>query len=196
MKPQTSSSLALPVAPKLFGTSRDSSIVLVIVAIALLWASAKIQIPLWPVPITMQTYVVLVIALSYGMRLGSAAVGGYIALGLLGVPVFAGTPEKGIGVAYLAGPTGGYIIGFALATIACAWLAARGWARGFLACMSAALMGHVLILGCGVAWLAVTLGWERAIAAGLAPFLWGTAIKTVLVAVTLPAGSKWAELRR
>jgi len=196
MKTYPHSHAPLPIAPALFGASRDSRMLLVAAAIALLSVSAKIQIPLWPVPITMQTYVVLVIALSYGFRLGLVAIGGYIALGAIGVPVFAGTPEKGLGLAYLAGPTGGYIAGFVVATITCAWLAARGWAQGWARCLLAALFGHALIIGCGVAWLAATLGWERAIAVGFAPFLWGTVLKTVLVAVTLPAGAKWVAARR
>src|SRR6478735_11328660 len=122
MRPQAARTLSLPLAPALLGSSRDSRLMLVGAAIALLWASAKIQIPLWPVPITMQTYVVLVIALSFGLRLGLASIGGYVMLGVLGLPVFAGTPEKGLGLAYLAGPTGGYVLGFVVATFACAWL--------------------------------------------------------------------------
>ena len=196
MKLSPTSTASAPFAQTLFGHSLDSRIACVVAGIALLWVSAKIQIPLWPVPITMQTYVVLVIALSYGMRLGLAAIGGYIALGAIGIPVFAGTPEKGVGLAYLAGPTGGYVAGFVVAASVCAWLAARGWALGWTRCLLAALCGHALIIGCGVAGLAVTLGWERAIAVGLAPFLWGTAFKTVLVAVTRPAGAKWAAARR
>jgi len=88
----------MPLAPALFGPTRDTRLMLVAVGIGLLWASAKIQIPLWPVPITMQTYVVVVIALSYGLRLGLATIGGYVALGALGLPIFAGTPEKGLGI--------------------------------------------------------------------------------------------------
>ena len=196
MKPHVARAVTAPLAPALLGGSRDSRLVLVGAAIALLWASAKIQIPLWPVPITMQTYVVLVIALSYGLRLGLAAIGGYVVLGALGLPVFAGTPEKGIGVAYLAGPTGGYVAGFIAATFACAWLAARGRARGFAFYLLAAILGHAVILGCGVTWLAGTIGWERAVAAGLTPFLWGTALKAVMVAASLAGGAKWVDARR
>lgn len=195
MKPDSAPPVPLPLATFVFGDSRTSEIALVFAAIALLWASAKIQIPLWPVPITMQTYVVLVIALSYGMRLGLAAIGGYVALGALGFPVFAGTPAKGVGLAYLAGPTGGYIAGFLAAVPVCTWLAARGFTRRFGSCVLAALLGHAVILGCGVTWLALALGWERAVALGLVPFLWGTALKAIMVAVTLPAGTKWAIAR-
>jgi biotin transport system substrate-specific component len=196
MKLQTTSAASLPLLPALFGASRTSAWMLVVAAVALLTASAKIQIPLWPVPITMQTYVVLVIAMSYGTRLGMAAIGGYIGLGALGLPVFAGTPEKGLGLAYLAGPTGGYVAGFVVATAACAWLAARGWTRSLGRCLLAALLGHVLIIGCGAAWLAVVIGVDRAIGSGVTPFLWGTALKTVLVGITVAGGVKWAGARR
>jgi len=196
MRPQAARTLSLPLAPALLGSSRDSRLMLVGAAIALLWASAKIQIPLWPVPITMQTYVVLVIALSFGLRLGLASIGGYVMLGVLGLPVFAGTPEKGIGLAYLAGPTGGYVLGFVVATFACAWLAAQRFARGFVFYLAAAVIGHLLILACGVTWLAATLGWARAIAVGLTPFLWGTALKVAMAALTLAGGAKWVDARR
>jgi hypothetical protein len=73
---------------------------------SLLWASAKLQVPFWPVPVTLQTYVVLTLGALFGWRLGAATVGTYLAEGILGLPVFAGTPTNGIGVAYMAGPTG------------------------------------------------------------------------------------------
>jgi biotin transport system substrate-specific component len=187
---------ARPLASALFGATRESRLVQIVAAVALLWASAKIQIPLWPVPITMQTYVVVVIAMGYGTRLGLAAIGSYVALGALGLPVFAGTPEKGIGLAYLAGPTGGYVAGFVVAAVACGALAARGFDRTFGRCLLAALVGHALIIGCGAAWLAIAIGWERAIAAGVAPFVWGTVLKSVLVAVTLAGGARWLGARR
>jgi len=183
-------------ASAVFGTSRDARLVALVAAVALLWISARIQIPLRPVPITMQTYAVIVIAMGYGTRLGLAAIGSYVALGALGFPVFAGTPEKGIGLAYLAGPTGGYVAGFVLAGIACGALAARGCDRTLPRAFVAALLGHALIIGCGAAWLATTIGWERAFAVGIAPFAWGTAFKSVLVAITLAGGARWLGARR
>ncbi len=196
MKPYTVSAPAMPLAPALFGATRGSSLMLVAAAVALLWVSAKVQIPLWPVPITMQTYVVLVIAMGYGMRLGMTSIGTYAALGALGLPVFAGTPEKGVGLVYLAGPTGGYVAGFIVAAAACGALAARDWGRTFGRALLAALLGHALIIGCGVAWLAFAVGWEKAIAVGVAPFAWGTLLKAVLVSVTLTGGAKCVRARR
>ena len=80
-----------------------------------LWISAKIQIPFYPVPVSMQTLVVLLIGMAFGWKLGGATVALYLMEGLAGLPVFAGTPEKGIGLAYMVGPTGGYLLGFLIA---------------------------------------------------------------------------------
>src|SRR6266404_5697542 len=90
---------------------------LVVAGVLLLTLSAKIQIPLWPVPMTMQTYVILVIGMAYGTRMATVTVLGYLIAGAIGLPVFAGTPEKGLGLPYMLGPTGGYLIGFLLATL-------------------------------------------------------------------------------
>ena len=92
---------------------------------ALLTLSAKVQVPFYPVPMTMQTLVVLLIGMAFGARLGVAAVALYLAEGAVGLPVFAGTPEKGIGLAYMIGPTGGYLLGFVVATAVAGWLAER-----------------------------------------------------------------------
>ncbi len=99
-------------------------LVLAVAGTALLTVSAKIQIPFYPVPMTMQTFVVLALGMAYGWRLGGATLLLYLAEGATGLPVFAGTPEKGIGLAYMLGGTGGYLAGFVLA-------AARfvGWSR-------------------------------------------------------------------
>lgn len=183
----------LPIAQSVIGASRRSALFLVVAAVALLTLSAKIQIPLSPVPMTMQTYVVLVIAMGYGTRLGLLAVGSYIALGLLGFPVFAGTPEKGVGLAYILGPTGGYLLGFLVATAACGGLAEKGWDRRLSTSIAAMILGHGLIFACGVAWLATQAGLERAIALGFTPFILATVIKTLLGAVSLPAAWKLVE---
>lgn len=193
MKTHTVQAASLPIAPTLFGATRDSKLLLVLVAIALLTLSAKVQIPLWPVPITMQTYVVVVIAMSYGWRLGLVAVSSYLVLGALGLPVFASTPEKGTGLPYFLGPTGGYLAGFIVATAICGWLAVRGWDRSLGRCILATLVGHGMIFACGVGWLAMSVGSERAISLGFTPFIWGTALKTALAAITLSNGARWAK---
>ena len=141
----------------------------------LLYASAKVQVPMYPVPMTMQTFVVLVIGMAYGWRLAGATVAVYLLEGAVGLPVFAGTPERGIGLAYMVGPTGGFLFGFLLAAAAMGWLAERGWGRSSLTTAAAMAIGTVLLFGPGVGWLASFVGLERAFAAGFLPFKIGRA---------------------
>ncbi len=161
-------------------------VVLVAIGSLLLTLSAKIQIPFWPVPMTMQTYVVVVLGMAYGTRLGIATVLVYLAQGALGLPVLAGTPERGLGLAYMVGPTGGYLVGFVIAVALAGELAARGWDRSFARTLLAMALAHLVIFVPGVAWLAVSVGWERAFAVGAVPFLGATIAKTLLGVVTLP----------
>jgi biotin transport system substrate-specific component len=175
-----------PIVAPVASAATYAPAVLVVFGVLLLTASAKLQIPLWPVPMTMQTYVVLVIAMAYGTRLGIATVLAYLGLGALGVPVFAGTPNTGIGLQYMLGPTGGYLLGFLLSTYLMGRLAERGWDRGLASSLAAMTVGHGLILACGVAWLAVSLGWKQAVAVGVAPFVLATILKTVFAGMSLP----------
>lgn len=160
--------------------------VLAVLGTALLTASAKIQVPFWPVPMTMQTFVVLVLGMAYGLRLGTVTVLLYLVEGAAGLPVFAGTPEKGLGLAYMAGPTGGYLVGFVLGAGLCGWLAERGWDRSLWRAAAAMLLGHALIFVPGVAWLAALMDGTRAVQFGLTPFYAATALKTALAAAVLP----------
>ncbi len=175
-----------------------------VVGSLLLWASAKIQIPFWPVPLTMQTFMVLVIGAACGWRLGGATILLYLLEGAAGLPVFAGTPEKGIGLAYMVGPTGGYLAGFLASALLVGWLAERGWDRGLLRMLVTMLLGHLVIFAFGFTYLAYFLGitlekgWSAGLSGawtgGVEPFLWATVLKTALAGVTLP--STWALLRR
>jgi biotin transport system substrate-specific component len=176
----------LPIVWAVWSRRLVSQWVLAAVGVCLLTISAKMQIPSWPVPMTMQTYVILVVGMAYGTRLGVATVLAYLAAGAAGLPVFAGTPEKGVGIAYMAGPTGGYLLGFVVAAWVCGCLAARGWDRGLATSLIAMATGHLLILGLGVAWLATLVGWSSAVELGLAPFIAATVVKTLLAAATLP----------
>ncbi|MBP7063164.1 biotin transporter BioY [Ferrovibrio sp.] len=146
----------------------------------LLAISARLQVPFWPVPMTMQTLAVLVLAMLFGARLGCAIVVLYVFEGLLGLPVFANSPERGIGLAYLFGPTGGYLLGFALAAYSVGWLAERGFGASLPRAIAVQALGTAIILGCGVAWLGSLIGYDRAIAAGLMPFLLSSVVKIVL----------------
>ncbi len=158
---------------------------------ALIWLSAKIQVPFYPVPMTMQTLVVLGLGMAYGWRLGGATVSLYLALGALGLPVFAGTPEKGIGLVYMLGGTGGYLLGFVLAASACGWLAERGWDRNVLGTALAMLVGNALIYIPGLLWLGGLYGWDKPILEwGLLPFVLGDLTKLALAAAVLPIAWK------
>lgn len=157
---------------------------------ALLWASAKAQVPMWPVPMTMQSFVVLAIGFAYGARLGTATVLLYLAQGALGLPVFAGTPEKGIGLPYMMGTTGGYLLGFALCAALCGWMAERGWGRTLVGLSATMIAGSALLFVPGVLWLATFVGFEKAIAFGLTPFLAGAVVKAALGVAVLMAADR------
>lgn len=168
---------------------------LMVLGSLLLWASAKTHIPFYPVPMTMQSFAVLMIGMVYGWRLGGATLALYLAEGALGLPVFSGTPEKGIGLAYALGPTGGYLLGFLLAATVCGWLAERGWDRRVLTTVAALLIGNALIYAPGLLWLGTLLGWDKPILEwGMTPFLLGDLTKLALAAALLPA--IWTLLRR
>jgi biotin transport system substrate-specific component len=127
---------------------------LTVFGFCLLTLSAKIQVPLWPVPISMQTFAVLVIGIAYGWRLGAATVLAYLIAGASGLPVFAGTPERGIGLLYMMGPTGGFLAGFLIAAAVVGYLAEQGWDRSFFKTGAAMVIGHAIISLAGVVWLA------------------------------------------
>ena len=169
--------------------------ILVVLGSLLLWASAKAQVPMWPVPMTMQSFVVLVLGMGYGSRLGAATVGLYLLEGAVGLPVFAGTPEKGIGLAYMMGTTGGYLLGFVLAAAVVGALAERGWDRTLPKAVAAMAVGSVLLLIPGVAWLAVLIGGAKAISLGLVPFIAGSVVKLALAAAVMPLAWRAVEAR-
>lgn len=182
-------------AATLFPTSRNETrlaqnVLLALVGSALLTLSAKVQVPLYPVPISMQTFVVLVLGMAYGPRLGLATVLLYLAEGAAGLPVFANTPERGIGLPYMMGPTGGFLVGFAVGAWFCGWLAERGWDRSLWRTAIAITLGHVIILGLGWAWLATLIGPVKAYFGGIAPFYLATLYKTVLAVAVMP-GAWW-----
>lgn len=163
------------------------NLILAIVGSLALWVSAKISIPFWPVPLTMQTLVVLVIGMAFGARLGAATVLLYLAEGAVGLPVFSGTPEKGLGLAYMMSTTGGYLVGFVLAAGAVGFLAERGWDRSPLKTALAMVLGNVLIYVTGLLWLGTIVGWYKPVLAwGLTPFLAGDAVKIAAAAVLMP----------
>ena len=162
------------------------SVILVALGTALLTLSAKVNLPLPYVPMTLQTLAVLVIGAAYCWRLGSATVIAYLAEGALGWPVFAGPVG---GLAPLLGPTAGYLFGFVAAAFTTGWLSERGWDRSVPRLFLAMGLGHILILAAGFAWLAfgMKLGVERAWLVGIAPFMAASLIKNALGAALVPA---------
>ena len=164
------------------GSGLARAVTLVFTGALLLTLSAKLQVPFWPVPMTMQTWVVLVLGVAYGPRLGAATVLTYLAAGIAGLPVFAGASA---GPVYMMGPTAGYLVGFLVAASVVGALAERGWDRSLALLFAAACIGHALIFAAGVAWLVALFGWSKAIAAGVAPFVWATVLKTILAVAAL-----------
>lgn len=162
------------------------NIILAVLGSALLAITAKIQVPMYPVPMTMQTFAVLLIGLAFGWRLGAATVALYLLEGTAGLPVF----SKGGGLAYFAGPTGGYLIGFFFAAAFAGWLAERGWSRPVLQTFLAMVAGTAIIYGFGVGYLSTLIGLEKAFFAGMVPFLIGDLVKAALAAAALPLAWK------
>ena len=160
----------------------------------LLWLSAKIQIPFYPVPLTMQTFAVLVLGIAYGWRLGAATMILYLVEGAVGLPVFAGGWSEGGGFHHLYGPTAGYLFGFVAAAGICGRLAENGWDRNLWTAAAAMVLGNLVIYALGVTWLAIQIGLAGAITYGLMPFLLGDALKIALGAAVLPAA--WRGLGR
>lgn len=155
--------------------------------------SAKIQVPFWPVPITMQSMVALLIGVSFGSRMGALTILAYLAEGVSGLPVFAGVAA---GPAYLAGPTGGYLLGFLLGGAFAGWAAERGWGRDLSRTLPLMLLGHLSIFAPGTLWLAALMGWNKALAFGIAPFVLATLLKSALGAAMISALWKVAAARR
>jgi biotin transport system substrate-specific component len=162
------------------------TVILVALGTALLALSAKINLPLPYVPMTLQTLVVLMIGAAYGWRLGSATVIAYLAEGAIGLPVFAGPVG---GLAPLLGPTAGYLAGFVAAAFITGWLSERGWDRSVPRLFVAMGLGHIVILAAGFAWLAfgMKLGVEKAWLVGIVPFVAASVIKNALGAAFVPA---------
>ncbi|MER8473532.1 biotin transporter BioY [Mesorhizobium sp. M1328] len=184
-------SLALPEkgAARLAG-----QLLLAIAGTLLLILSAKTKVMLGPVDISMQTLAVFLIAASFGMRLGVATLLLYMAEGALGLPVFQSTPEKGIGIAYMLGSTGGYLAGFVVMAAIVGWAADRGWDRHPIKLFNAMLVAEIVMMAMGFAWLALLIGPEKSWQFGVLPFIVGDLIKVALAASLVPA--VWSLLKR
>ena len=190
-----------PIAAVLWPSRADGAagifraVVLAALGTALLAVSAKINLPLPFVPMTLQTLVVLMIGAAYGWRLGTATVMAYLAEGAMGLPVFAGPVG---GLAPLLGPTAGYLFGFIVAAFVTGWLSERGWDRSVPRLFVAMAIGHIAILAMGFGWLAfgMKLGVEKAWLVGLLPFVAASLVKNALGAALVPAVRRLVDRRR
>lgn len=176
---------ALPARSLLINT------MLVLAGSALLGISAQVSVPMFPVPMTLQTLVVSMIGLAYGSRLGAATVLAYLAEGAMGLPVFA---NFSAGIAPLMGPTAGFLWGF----VGMAWLTGllveRGLDRGFAKLFVAAFIPALLLFVPGVLVLKLVtgMGWQAALMAGMVPFLLGALVKAIVAAMAVTGG--WSML--
>lgn len=169
------------------GATRTGQALRVLAGVALLTASAKIQVPFWPVPMTLQVAAVMMLAAAYGLRLGTATMIAYLAVGAAGLPVFAGTPEKGIGLAYMLGGTGGYLAGF-LAAMAIVGFATDRLPK--LAILPALLLGLTAIYALGLGWLAQFVPADKLLTYGFTPFIAGDLVKVALAAMLIIGAPK------
>lgn len=171
-----------------------AQIVLAVLGTLLLTLSAKTKVVLGPVDMSLQTLAVLLIAASFGFRLGVATLLLYMAEGAMGFPVFQSSPEKGVGIAYMLGTTGGYLAGFVVMAAIVGWAADRGVDRNPLKLFGVMLAANAIMLAMGFTWLAALIGAEKAWAFGVVPFIAGDLIKVALAAALVPA--VWSLLPR
>jgi biotin transport system substrate-specific component len=178
------------------GTSWATKALVVLLGSIALTISAKLKVPFYPVPMTMQVFVVLALGLILGFRLGVATVLLYLAEGAFSLPVFAGTPERGLGLAYMMGPTGGYLLGYLLAVAAVGWLAEWGWARRLPEAVALAFFGLLIIYVPGLLWLGAVLGWDKPIFEyGFTPFILGDAVKVLVAALLVTGIWQWRGVK-
>ena len=166
------------------------NIILILLGTIILTISAKIQIPFWPVPMTMQTYVVLVIGMIYGFKLGFLTLLAYLIEGALGIPVFA----KGGGLIYLTGPTAGYLYGMLIASGVIGYYSERGLVKSPIDAILPLILGTNIIFVCGVGYLGSIIGYEKALIAGLLPFIPSEFFKIALALSTI--GLLWKYFKK
>ena len=155
--------------------------IIVISATLLLTISAKIKVPFYPVPMTMQTFVVVLIGITLGWKLGLATIILYLFEGAIGLPVFAGTPEKGIGISYMIGPTGGYLIGFITSVFIAGFVNLNK--NIFVKCILISVSIFAIYIT-GVPWLAYLAGWEIAYVWGIKNFVLAEIFKIAILALS------------
>ena len=157
------------------------SLLVIILGSVALTISAKIKIPFYPVPMTMQTFVVLLLGLSFGYKIGLSAVSLYLLEGIAGLPVFSNSPERGIGLVYFTGPTMGYLIGFLSACYLASFIKLND---SFFVILTKLTLAVSTIYILGVIWLGILIGWEKPIfSLGVTPFLLAETFKVLLLSL-------------
>lgn len=164
-----------------------SELFLALLGTLLLVISAKVKVVLGPVDISLQTLAVLLIAGGFGRRLGVATLLLYMAEGAMGFPVFQSSPEKGVGLAYMLGSTGGYLAGFVMMAAIVGWAADRGWDRNPFKLFGAMLAAEIVMMAMGFGWLAGLIGAGKAWQFGVLPFIVGDLVKVALASAVVPA---------
>lgn len=176
--------------PRTAAWMRDTLLISSAMILVALLAQVKIHLPFTPVPLTGQTFAVLLVGATLGSKRGAISLVAYTAIGALGMPVFAGGAA---GMAYLSGATLGYLLGFIVAAFVIGRLAERGLERNLRTSLLPFLVGTLIIYTFGAGWLSILLGFEKALTLGILPFLIGDAIKLVLAALALPAAWKFVN---
>ena len=177
------------------------SLIVIFLGSILLTISAKVKIPFYPVPMTMQTFVVLFLGLSFGYKIGLATVSLYLIEGIIGLPVFSNSPEKGIGLVYFTGPTMGYLIGFLPAVFLIGFLKLDDWTKKenqslkfFLNNLIKLLISVSVIYLLGLIWLNNLIGFEKALLFGFKPFWIAELFKILLLAFLVPLIIKFRKI--
>ena len=184
-------SLAKPFISSILPQDRTAriamQIALALAGTLLLTLSAKTKVVLGPVDMNLQTMTVMALAAAFGLRLGLATVLLYLAEGAAGFPVFQSSPEKGVGLLYMMGTTGGYLAGFVVMAAIVGWASDRGWGRSIVLFGAALVTAEVAMMALGFGWLALLIGAEQAWTFGVVPFIVPDAIKLAIVALGVPA---------
>jgi len=181
-------------------TKITKSIIVIFLGSIALIVSAKVKIPFYPVPMTMQTFVVLLIGISFGYKIGLATVSLYLFEGIAGLPVFSNSPEKGVGMVYFMGPTMGYLIGFLLAVFLTGYLRLDDWTKKnvantkiFFINLIKLLISVSVIYLLGLLWLSYLIGYEKALLFGFKPFWIAELFKILLLAFLTPLALRFRK---
>ena len=171
----------MEITKNLYNQKILKNLILVIAGSLALTISAKIKIPFYPVPMTMQTFIVLFLGIAFGYKLAITSVGLYLIEGIFGFPVFSNSPEKGVGLVYFTGPTMGYLIGFLFAAFFSGYL---NFKTNILVILTKLVISVSFIYLLGLLWLGILIGWDKPIfQLGALPFLYAELFKILLLAI-------------